>query len=99
VNFSTIAGINALTKSLKLSLYPNPSSGETNLKFTLNDPAAISLQVVDLLGKEIQPTTTYQMGAGDQNLVVNKDNKLAKGVYFVNLSVNGAKVSRKLLID
>jgi len=98
VNFSVLAGINALTKSIKLNLYPNPTTGETNLNFTLNNAATVKMLVVDLLGKEMTAPYSYQMAAGEQSLPVNKDARLAKGIYFVNLTVDGAKMSRKLIV-
>ncbi len=99
INLSVPTGINALTKAIKLSLYPNPTTGETNLNFTLGDAASVKLSVVDILGKEILPVTNYNFGAGEQNLVINKDKSLPRGVYFVNLTLNGTTMSRKLVIN
>jgi hypothetical protein len=99
VDFSVPTGVNALTKSIRLNLFPNPSTGEANLKFTLSDASTIKVNVVDVLGKEALPAAEYNLGGGDQNLVINKDKTLSKGVYFVNISMNGAKMSRKLIIE
>lgn len=99
IHFTTVVGINELTKSIRLNMYPNPTTGETNLTFNLNESALMTMNVVDILGKEVIATTNHQMNAGEQTLSVNKDNKLTKGIYFVNLSMNGAKMSRKLIIN
>jgi hypothetical protein len=99
INFSTPTGVNELTKSIGFNLFPNPSNGETNLKFRLSDPADINLNVVDLLGKEVLPVASSKLGVGEHNIVINKDNVLPKGVYFVNMTLNGAKMSRKFVVN
>ncbi len=99
VNFSVPTGVNELTKSIRLNLFPNPTTGEANLKFGLNDASTIKVSVVDLLGKEVLPAVVYNLPAGEQSLAINKEQSLAKGVYFVNISMNGAKMSRKLIIE
>ncbi|MEO6304468.1 MAG: T9SS type A sorting domain-containing protein, partial [Bacteroidia bacterium] len=92
-------GINELTKSYKLNLFPNPSNGEATLKFNLNDAAVVNVNVIDVLGKEVLPSASYNYGAGEQNISINKNSTLSKGIYFVNLSINGAKMSKKLVIN
>lgn len=95
----TTVGINELTKSISLSMYPNPTNGETDLKFNLHDAASVSVSVMDVTGREVLPSITAHYNAGEQIISINKDNALSKGVYFVNVSLNGAKMSRKLVIN
>ncbi len=92
-------GINQLAKSIKFNLLPNPTNGEATLKFSLNDASAVTVSVLDVLGKEVLPATNTNFAAGEQSMTLNKNNTLSKGIYFVNLSVNGAKVSRKLIVN
>jgi hypothetical protein len=92
-------GINELTKSYKLNLYPNPSNGEATLKFNLNDAATVNLNIVNILGENVLPTINYNYGSGEQIVSINKNNTLSKGIYFVNISINGAKMSKKLVIN
>jgi hypothetical protein len=99
IKFFAPVGINELTKSIKLNLYPNPSSGETYLNFTLSDPATIKINVVDVLGKNVLKVADGDLSTGDHSFTINKDNGLTKGIYFVNISLNGAKMSKKLIIN
>jgi hypothetical protein len=92
-------GINELTKSIGLNLYPNPTSNEANLKFNLNDAANVNVNVVDVLGKNVLPTIDSNFAAGQHTIIINKENVLSKGIYFVNISLNGAKMSTKLIIN
>ena len=98
VNFYSLTGENELTKSILLNLYPNPTNGETNLNFSLNDAANVKINVLDVMGREVLPIIENHYGPGEQTLIINKDNSLAPGIYFVNLSLNGAKMSSKLII-
>jgi hypothetical protein len=100
VNFEGIvSGINELTKSYKLNLYPNPSNSEANLKFNLNDAANVTVNVIDILGNNVLPAINTTFSAGEQVVSINKNGTLSKGIYFVNLSINGAKMSKKLVIN
>ena len=98
-NPTTSVGINELTKSVNLALYPNPTTGESNLSFKLQDASSIKMNVVDIMGREVIPAVESIYSAGEQVLTVNKGASLSKGVYFVNLSVNGTKMSKKLVIN
>ncbi|MDX2172843.1 MAG: M43 family zinc metalloprotease [Bacteroidota bacterium] len=92
-------GINELTKSIHFNMYPNPTSGVTTIKFNLNDAAAIKVNVVDLLGKEVLPVTNSIYNAGEQTISINNNGSLSKGIYFINLTLNGTKMSKKLVIQ
>ncbi len=99
VNFFGTTGVNELTKSIRFNLYPNPTTGETNVNFNLSDAAKIKVTVLDIMGREVLPATENNYAAGEQFITVNKNNTLAKGVYFINLTYNGAKMSSKLVIN
>ncbi len=99
VSFFDPTGVNELTKSIAFSLYPNPTNGEANVHFQLNDPATIKIEVVDILGRNVLPGIENNFPAGEQTINVNKGNLLPKGVYFVNLTYKGAKMSSKLVIN
>lgn len=92
-------GINELAKKLKYVVYPNPANGSTNVRFTISDESLIGAEVVDVLGKVVFASASKSYAPGEHVISINKNNDLSKGIYFVNLSVNGAKVSTKLVIE
>jgi hypothetical protein len=47
----------------------------------------------------VLPAINTTFSAGEQVVSINKNGTLSKGIYFVNLSINGAKMSKKLLIN
>jgi hypothetical protein len=92
-------GINELTKSVRLQLYPNPTNSESTLKFRLDDAASVNVEVVDVLGRKALPDYQSTLTPGEHSVVINKGNTLSKGIYFINMSLNGAKMSKKLIIQ
>jgi hypothetical protein len=45
------------------------------------------------------PEINSDLSSGEQIITINKDNKLAKGIYFINLSINGTKMYKKLVLN
>lgn len=101
INFSSggSVGMKELAKSVSFGLFPNPANGSAVVKFTLHDAANIKVDVIDVVGKTVLPSTTAHFGAGEQSISINKNQTLTPGIYFVNLSVNGAKMTKKLIIE
>ncbi len=97
--FGQPVGINELTKKYAFSMYPNPTQNEANIRFTLSDEASVKLVICDVLGKEIETLIQSNLKPGEQNITLNKNAHLAKGIYIVNLNVNGATMTKKLVIN
>jgi hypothetical protein len=80
-----------------LTLTPNPVADFTTLYFLADNPAAISVQVIDLKGKSVWKKQ-YTGGVGMNMLQLNNLQALPDGVYIVNVS-NGKQVqSVKMLV-
>lgn len=92
-------GFNELAKQIKYMVYPNPSNGSTTVKFNISDESKIGVEVIDVLGKVMIPSKTTTYSPGEHVISLNQNNSLSKGIYFVNLTYNGAKLSTKLIIE
>jgi hypothetical protein len=99
VDFGNPNGLNEIAKNYKLNLFPNPSNGAATIKFNLNESATVTVNVVDMLGKDVLPATVSNYNAGEQAITVNNNSSLSKGIYFVNISINGSKMAKKLVIN
>lgn len=82
--------------SNSLEVYPNPSTGIFNVLISNLFPGRAEVNVFDLKGKQI---------FNDQFIVSIASNKfsinlsgVAKGVYLLNVVLNGSKLSRKLVV-
>ena len=77
-------------------LYPNPSTGDFSVSYSLKDPAGAVLKVVDVLGKTM---LTQQLSSDFEVLHVNAQD-WSSGVYFVVArNAQGQSISRKLVIE
>jgi hypothetical protein len=78
-----------------LSAYPNPFNATTTIAFSLKDAGNVKIAIHDLLGRQVD---IIDMGYLSNSTVhsVNYDaNKLATGVYYYSLMVDGAKKTTK----
>jgi hypothetical protein len=75
---------------------PNPGPGVFQVKYTLKDPAKTQLKVLDLMGRQIQTGAVMNRTAGTYTETVNISGH-AKGVYLLELLVNGGKQTFKVI--
>lgn len=99
VNFTTPVGINELTKSIGFNVYPNPTLDIFNLQFTLSNSAKIKYQIQSITGSTFIEESEQLYLEGEYKIILNKNKSLAKGIYFLNLEINGIKMSRKLVVN
>jgi ELWxxDGT repeat protein len=71
-----------------IGLYPNPTFNSVTITFTSNSTARV--QLIDAQGKFIQESVIV---SGDQMSLEN----LERGVYFLNVEINGEKTNRKII--
>jgi YVTN family beta-propeller protein len=77
--------------------YPNPSRGQTTIRYQLPKSSSVKLQVYNIAGQMIKtidegtkPTGYYQIKLSD--------NALSNGVYFYRLQAGEFSATRKLII-
>lgn len=95
-------GIHELNGNMaSMALYPNPSSGNSvNLLLSVNAFAPhAALAIYDINGKLISETAINELNADQINTVPVNTDGLSNGVYIINVSVNGASVNQKLIIN
>ena len=79
--------------------YPNPTSGLTQLPFSLQKPAVVSLTVFDNLGRRaVEVLSNEARAAGSYTAELNAA-KLAPGLYTCRLTVDGVALSRPLSVE
>ncbi|NUQ80667.1 MAG: tandem-95 repeat protein [Bacteroidetes bacterium] len=89
----------------KLSLdqnYPNPFNPETTIPFNLPADATVTIQVFNLLGQQVTTLLdAEELPAGHHSVkwrAVGSQGMQASGVYFVRLTVDGQRLTRKLVL-
>lgn len=83
--------------------YPNPFNPETRIPFSISQSAAnVTLRVYNMKGQIIRTLLDQPSEPGNYQIVWDgKDDngkEVASGVYFSNLSVNGQKQTRKMVL-
>ncbi|MDB5034203.1 MAG: Subtilisin-like serine protease [Chlorobi bacterium] len=76
---------------------PNPFNASTTIPFELRSAADIELSLYDALGAQVRVLAQERMSAGAHSVTLDGAD-LAQGVYYYSLSVNGEKISRRMLL-
>lgn len=92
------AGVETPDNLEVFSLYPNPTDGKVTISFisrmNMDD---VVLTVTDITGRQLSKQTYKPQGRTfKQDLDLGKE---ARGVYFVQLEVNGDKIVRKVVLQ
>jgi len=82
-----------ITENLNFEMYPNPTTGDVNIKLINAASDIASVEVYDLLGKQSEATVSIDKNAASINV-----SSLQNGLYFITvIDKNGASISKKLL--
>ena len=81
-----------------LSSYPNPFNPTTRIRFTLDEPASVSLKVYDLLGRVQATLMEGAHTAGTFEVLWTVDATLPSGIYVYRLQVGDETLTRQLTL-
>ncbi|MFU8861467.1 MAG: T9SS type A sorting domain-containing protein [Cyclonatronaceae bacterium] len=77
--------------------YPNPFNPSTTLRYDLDEPGPVRLEVFDLTGRRVALLADDHTPAGHHTAVFNATG-LASGFYIARLTTRGAVQHRKMLL-
>ncbi|HEX9655930.1 MAG TPA: T9SS type A sorting domain-containing protein [Bacteroidota bacterium] len=77
--------------------YPNPFNPSTTIKYQIPNSNFVSLQVFDILGREVRTLLNEQQIAGVHEVTFDA-NGLASGIYFYRLTAGSFVHTRKLVL-
>lgn len=97
--FDASVGVQQFTGDLGLSIYPNPSSSNVNIDFAIDEQHSISVSVIDVLGRTVETIPAKQYATGEIKLSIAEKVSYQPGIYFVNISVDGKIISKKISIQ
>lgn len=78
-------------------LYPNPASDFAVVALQLTIDSEVSMKLIDMSGKELA-TRNYGTMNGISEIVMNTSD-LTSGVYLVEVTVNGSKMIKRLIVE
>jgi hypothetical protein len=79
------------------AVYPNPATDAATVEIALAAPGAVSLRVVDMLGREVLTVADGPMEAGVHRLALDT-RALPSGVYTLSLRAADTHATRRLVI-
>ena len=71
--------------------YPNPFNPSTRIQFDLPETAQVSLQIVDMLGREVMTLPAKEFEAGSNRSIELNAVNLASGTYLYRMIATGAE--------
>jgi len=81
-----------------VKVFPNPTRSFTQINLASEKDEKTSLRVVNMLGKTVIAQPAH-LSKGANEIIINGLDKLAKGVYIVQVVVNGNTVNRKIVVE
>jgi hypothetical protein len=95
INILNANGVNDVSGPLQVALFPNPSTGQTLLQYTLPGTGEAQVIVRDVLGRTLMQTKLQGGKTGSCTIDLGKEDN---GVYFVQLIAAGGSVTEKLVL-
>jgi hypothetical protein len=81
-----------------LAVYPNPSAGQTTIRFKTPAIDQVSIKLIDMSGREIAKLYTGATNAGVTYTVPVNVPSLKSGIYLVVMNTKDGKIQTKRLI-
>jgi hypothetical protein len=83
--------------SLRLGITPNPVRAQATVHYALPSPGRVELALYDVAGRQVRGIPPFLAEAGRATLALDCRG-LARGVYFVRMSVNGTSVGQRFML-
>ncbi len=77
-------------------VFPNPATDEVSVRYTLGNASDVTVEIVDITGKEIARFEEGTQTAGVHQLNVNTST-FAEGVYYVTIASGEASTTKKIV--
>ena len=93
-------GINTVDENpFSLTVIPNPvNDGNGKLVYVLDETSKVSSVIVDVTGKVVSQLNEETEVAGGHQISINSTQRLASGIYFGRLVVNGSAYTKKFVV-
>lgn len=93
---TTGVSINEANSASLFKIFPNPATISASIQISLENQSEVTVRILDLAGKEID---SKNYGVFTTSSLINLNtNYYHSGVYLVEVSVNGQKTTKRLII-
>ena len=87
-----------LNNLLGIQVFPNPSNGLTKILLNTPENGNLSINLIDILGREVAVIYNGSINAGDKSYMIDVNN-IDTGIYFIQIKYNDKLSVIKFLID
>ena len=81
-----------------ISIYPNPATNQTKIKYELTNEANVEIELFDLVGRKTKTIIEKSMFEKNKYEHTIPLNELSSGVYFIKFKINNSENVIKLII-
>ena len=92
--FRSVSSIKQQTIEQNIQVYPNPTKDKIKITFGSVQYKTIIVEITDIDGKLISSDTFRNLSAATIDLTAN-----TKGIYFLNLNIDGVMINKKICIE
>ena len=93
---------NVEVPSMELSNYPNPFNPSTSIKFNIESPQEVTLEVFNIRGQLVKTLVNDDLAEGYHTIKWNgndnNDNRVSSGLYMYKLSTEKKSQTNKMLL-
>ncbi len=92
--------INTIQELDKFDLFPNPTTDNFTVQFTLNKSASMTGSLYNIQGQKIATFPQFKgiQTSGTHQISVPVPDNIPTGLYLLNLEINGVPIQRKISI-
>jgi len=98
INLTGTTDLKNQNQVMNFSVFPNPANQDVYINFDLLENKTIEIKLMDVLGRTAKLITKQIMEAGNHEEKIQISD-LSKGIYFVNLSIDGVTITQKLVVE
>jgi len=95
---SSVAEITPPKDFVLFQNFPNPFNPSTTIRFRLNKPGNVKLEIFNILGEQITLLVNTYLKRGTYQYIFNPmEYRLSSGVYYYRLSVNEKSITKPMV--
>jgi hypothetical protein len=95
--FDLTTGVNEIQSVSNFSIFPNPFSHSTSIKFNLLKSEKVSIKIFDLNGRLIKTLADNTFEEGEHQVELNAD-EVNPGIYFLQIQTGQFSKTEKLIV-
>ena len=85
-------------KGIYFEVMPNPMNNNGKLVYSLESTAKVESSILDVTGKLVANMSAETESEGLHEITIGNGEKLASGIYFAKLNVDGVVYTRKFIV-